>query len=313
MKKLSNEVKVGIIAIVTIVIFIWLYSFLRGKNLLNKDAVYYAVYEKVGGLAESSPIEVNGYRVGVVQSINFIDPTSGKLLVAFSIDRNFKIPRNTVAEIVPVSLLGGMKVQFVYGEGPGFYESNDTMPGILAESITDMIQTELIPVKDKLSHLITEIDSVMISINQVMTDDFIDDLGGTLKNINSTTGSVDEIIGSRKEELQATLDNLNNFSQMLSRNTVNMNETFGSLKSITDTLQAADLYGAVNNLKASLEKTAIMLNDLNNGKGSAGQMLTDDAAYDNLSKSLENLNLFLADLRENPKRYVHFSVFGKKE
>lgn len=312
MKKLSNEVKVGIIAIVTIIVFIWLYSFLKGKNILNKDAVYYAVYEKVGGLAESSPIEVNGYRVGVVQSINFIDPTSGRLLVTFSIDRKFRIPRNTIAEIVPVSLLGGMKVQFVYGEGPGFYETHDTMPGILAESITDMIQTELMPVKDKLSHLITEVDSVMISINEVMTDDFIKDLGGTLRNINNATGSVDEIIGSRKKELQTTLDNLNNFSQMLSGNTDNMNATFGSLKTITDTLQAADLYGAVNNLKASLEKTTLMLNELNSGKGSAGQMLTDESAYENLSKSLESLNLLLSDLRENPKRYLHFSVFGKK-
>jgi phospholipid/cholesterol/gamma-HCH transport system substrate-binding protein len=105
MKKISNEVKVGVIALLTIVVFIWLYNFLKGKNLLNNDGIYYAVYDKVGGLAESSPVEVNGYRVGVVQSIKFIDPISGRLLVQFSVDRDFKIPVGTVAEIVPVSLL----------------------------------------------------------------------------------------------------------------------------------------------------------------------------------------------------------------
>ncbi|HLN19701.1 MAG TPA: MlaD family protein [Bacteroidales bacterium] len=310
MRSISNEVKVGIIAIVTIVVFIWLYSFLKGKNLMNSDAIYYSVYDKVGGLAESSPVEVNGYRVGVVQSINFTDPGSGKLLVEFSVDNDFKIPKNTVAEIVPVSLLGGMKVQFVYGEGPGFYKSKDTIPGKLAESLTDMIESEL---KGRVSHLVSQVDSVISSINEIMNDDFKKNLGGTLSNLNSTSASVDEILSSRKKELEATLANLNAFTDMLSQNSSKIDETFSNLQSITDTLQSADIYGTVNNLKASLEKTTMILNDLNSGKGSAGQMLTNDSLYINLSNSLQNLNLFLADLRENPKRYVHFSVFGKKD
>jgi phospholipid/cholesterol/gamma-HCH transport system substrate-binding protein len=219
MKSLSNEVKVGIIAIITIVVFIWLYNFLKGKNLLNKDATYYAVYDKVGGLAESSPIEVNGYRVGVVQSIKFIDPVSGRLVVEFSVDKDFKLPKNTVAEIVPISVLGGMKVQFVYGEGPGFYDVMDTIPGRVAESLTDMLETELIPVKNKISHLVTEIDSVISSVNEIMNTSFKKDLGNTMSNISSTSDNIDEILNSKKKELKTTLDNITSFSDMLSRNT----------------------------------------------------------------------------------------------
>ena len=169
MKKISNEVKVGATALLAIVVFIWLFSFLKGKDFLKSTAIYYTIYDKVGGLAESSPVEVNGYKVGVVRSLDFIDPKSGKLLVEFSVNKNFKIPKNTVAEIVPVSLLGGMKVQFVYGNGPGTYSEHDTIPGRLAESLMDKIDTEILPVKEKISNLIVALDTIIRSVNEAVS------------------------------------------------------------------------------------------------------------------------------------------------
>jgi phospholipid/cholesterol/gamma-HCH transport system substrate-binding protein len=312
MKKISNEVKVGATAILTIVIFIWLYSFLKGKDILSSTAFYYTVYDKIGGLAESSPVEVNGYKVGVVQSVDFIDAVSGRLLVTFSVDKNFKLPKNTVAEIVPVSVLGGMKVQFVYGDGPGTYSHGDTIPGRLAESLMETVENEFLPVKDKITTLVTNLDSVISSVNDVMNDEFKDNLGGTLANLNNTTGSLSNILGSKEKELKATLDNIDKFSLMLSDNTEKMDKTFSNLEAITDTLAAADIYNSVLNLKSSLEQTAILIDNLNNGKGSAGQFMTNDTLYSNLTASLESLNLLLEDMKANPKRYVHFSIFGKK-
>lgn len=312
MKKISNEVKVGVTALLTIVVFVWLYNFLKGKDFLSSSAIYYSVYDKVGGLAESSPVEVNGFKVGVVQSIDFIDAQSGRLLAVFSVDKNFKLPKNTVAEIVPVSLLGGMKVQFVYGNGPGTYAEGDTIPGRLAESLVDKMETELIPVKDKIAKLITVLDSVVSSVNDVMDADFKKDLGGTLSNINSTTASLDKIIGSKENELQSTIDNINKFSKMLSDNSGKMNKTFSNLETITDSLAAADIYTSVMNLKTSLENASVMIDNLNNGKGTAGQLLTNDSLYTNLNNSLVSLNVLLEDMKANPKKYVHFSIFGKK-
>jgi phospholipid/cholesterol/gamma-HCH transport system substrate-binding protein len=312
MKKLSNEVKVGATALFAILVFIWLYNFLKGKDFFNSTAHYYTVYEKVDGLAESSPVEINGYKVGVVQSIDFIDAESGRLLVEFSVSKGFKIPKNTIAEIVPMSLLGGMKVQFIYGKGPGTYSAGDTIPGRVAESIIDKVETELMPVKDKITKLIEVLDSVISSVNDVMDEDFKKNLGGSLANLNSTTESLDKIIGSKEKELKATLDNVNKFSQMLSENTGRMSSTFSNLEAITDTLAAADIYTSISNLKASLEKAALMMDNLNKGKGSAGQFLTNDTLYTNLTNSLESLNVLLQDMKANPKRYVHFSIFGKK-
>jgi phospholipid/cholesterol/gamma-HCH transport system substrate-binding protein len=312
MKKISNEVKVGVTALITILIFIWLYNFLKGKDYFKSTAYYYSVYDKIGGLAESSPVEINGFKVGVVQSVDFIDAESGKLLVVFSVNRDFRLPKNTVAEIVPMSLLGGMKVQFVYGAGPGTYSEGDTIPGRLAESIVDKVETELIPVKDKVLKLITVLDSVISSVNKVMDADFRNDLGGTMTNLNNTTKSLDKIISSKEQELKTTLDNVNKFTQMLSDNSGQMSNTFKNLEEITDTLAAADIYNSVLKLKTSLENASILMDNLNKGKGTAGQFLTNDTLYTNLTNSLESLNVLLQDMKANPKRYVHFSIFGKK-
>ncbi len=312
MKKLSNEVKVGGIALLTLIVFIWLYSFLKGKDFLKSTDTYYAVYDKVGGLAESSPVEINGYKVGVVRSIDFIDATSGRLLVVFSVSKNFKLPKNTVAEIVPVSLLGGMKVQFVFGKGPGTYSIGDTIPGRLAESLTDKIDTEILPVKEKMSNLIVALDSVIVSIGDVMNPQFKKAFAGTMDHLNSTSASLDKVLGAKQQELAATVDNINKFTKMLADNSEKMGNTFGKLETIADTLNAADVYTSVTKLKSSLENTAKLVENLNKGKGSAGQFLTNDTLYINLTSSLESLNLLLKDMKANPKRYVHFSLFGKK-
>ena len=312
MKKLSNEIKVGAVGLLTILVFIWLYNFLKGKDYFKSTNYYYSVYEKIGGLAESSPVEVNGYKVGVVQSIDFVDATSGRLLVVFSVNKDFKLPLNTVAEIVPVSLLGGMKVQFIYGNGPGFYNEDDTIPGRLAVSMVDKVETELLPVKDKISNLIVVLDSVIKSVDELMNEDFRKNLGGTVANLNSTTGSLNKIIVSKEKDLKSTIENLNKFSGMLAQNSDKMSSTFTNLETISDTLAAADIYSSVMNLKASLEKAATMMDNMNNGKGTAGQFLTNDSIYRNLNYSLASLNELFVDMKANPKRYVHFSLFGKK-
>jgi phospholipid/cholesterol/gamma-HCH transport system substrate-binding protein len=311
MKKISNEIKVGSVALLTILVFIWLYNFLKGKEYFKITNNYYSVYDKIGGLAESSPVEVNGYKVGVVQSIEFVDASSGRLLVVFSVSKDFKLPVNTVAEIIPVSLLGGMKVQFVYGNGPGVYKEGDTIPGRLAESLVDKVETEFLPVKDKIASLIVVLDSVIRSVDELMNEDFRKNLGGTVANLNSTTGSLNKIISSKEKDLKSTIENLNKFSGMLAENSEKMSSTFTNLEAISDTLAAADIYSAVMNLKTSLEKTAIMMDNLNNGKGSAGQFLTNDSIYTNLNNSLSSLNELLLDMKANPKKYVHFSLFGK--
>lgn len=306
MKKISHEVKIGFTALITIAVFIWLYNFLKGKDFLSRTTHYYVVYDNVGGLAESSPVEVNGYKVGVVQSVKFLDPVSGRLLVNLSVEKDFKLPVNTVAEITTATLIAGMKIQFIYGEGPGTYSSGDTLPGRLAESIIKRVENELIPLKTKLSDLIMTIDSVIQSVNEIMNPQFKSDLQSGISSLSNTIRDIEQA------ELKETLENINRFTQMLADNSENLTSAFNSLESVADTLAATDIYSTVSNLKTGLERTSILIGNLNEGQGTAGQLMTNDSLYRNLSKSLESLNLLLEDMKANPRRYVHFSLFGKK-
>jgi phospholipid/cholesterol/gamma-HCH transport system substrate-binding protein len=174
------------------------------------------------------------------------------------------------------------------------------------------VENELLPLKDKISNLLVVLDSVITSVDDLMDENFRNNLAGTVENLNHTTKSLDKVISSKENELKATLDNLSKFSKMLADNSKSMSGSIKNLEVITDTLAAADIYTTVTNLKASLEKATTMIGNMNDGKGSAGQFLTNDTLYTNLSESLGSLNVLLLDMKANPKRYVHFSLFGKK-
>jgi phospholipid/cholesterol/gamma-HCH transport system substrate-binding protein len=312
MMKISHEVKVGAIALITIVTFIWLYGFLKGRDIFNPNSTYYAIYNNIGGLTETNPVEINGYKAGVVQEIEFINDKSGRLLVMFSIKKDFILPENTRAEITNFSLIAGMKIQLIFGDGPGVYKSGDTIPGVLAESIIKKMEKELAPMRDKVAGMIEVLDSVLSGINDVMSPEFRKNMRGTMSNLNSASKGMSEMINSKNDGLKPMIADLNKFSKMLSENSEKMGSTIGNLKTITDTLAAADLYATVSNLKVTLEKTASIMEKMNEGDGTAGKLFTDDSLYVNLNNSVESLDMLLKDLKANPKRYVQFSVFGKK-
>ena len=199
-----------------------------------------------------------------------------------------------------------MKIRLIYGETPEFYSNGDTIPGRLAESIISKVENELVPIKEQLLKTMGVLDSVIMSVNDIMDPRFKMNVQSGVSNLNKITGSIDE------SEIKASLDNINGFTKMLADNSGNLSATFSNLKAVTDTLAAADLYSSISSLKSSLENASSMMASMNSGKGTAGQLMTNDSLYRNLSASLESLNLLLQDMRANPKRYVHFSLFGKK-
>lgn len=313
MKKISSEVKIGAFVLATIAVFIWLFTFLKGSELFTKTDTYHVIYSEIGGLQESSPVEINGYQAGIVQNIRFINDGSGRLAVSISVDKDFNLPTGTTAQITTASLIAGMKVVLQFGEGPGIYSNGDTIAGVLAVSIIDKVGNELSPLKATVTEMIVTLDSLVMQLHELFSPEFNADIHGTVANARKITGDLGEITGSEKAAIKTAIDNLKSFTDMLAANTGELDSTLKNLSSISDTLAAADLSGSLASLKKSLNSADSLLKGINNGEGTAGKLMTDDSLYANLNNSMKSLDLLLIDLKEHPKRYVHLSVFGKKD
>lgn len=309
---ISREVKIGTVALLTIIVFIWLYSFLRGENLLTRTSHYFVIYDEIGGLIESNPVEVSGYKVGVVQTIDFIDDGTGRLLVTLSLDKKMKIPEGSLAEITNASLIAGMKIQFIFSDSQTSYSSGDTIGGRLAVPITTRLENELLPLKATIELTVSRIDSIMIALNNTLTPGMTRDLQETTSNVKSITGTMARSLSGSEDEIKMAIANLSSFSRVLAQNAGMLDSTMKNLAEISDSIASADLTGTLNRLGNAAAETATLLEAMNDGKGSAGKLITNDSLYNNLNTSLENLSILLEDLKNNPKRYVHFSLFGKK-
>lgn len=310
--KISHEVKVGTVAVITIGAFILLFNFLKGTSLFTSTDTYHIVYNDIGGLTESSPVEINGYQAGVVQDIRLINDGAGLILVSLSVDRNFKVPKDTRAEITTATLIAGMKVVLRMGESSEMCHNHDTIDGYVATSIIDRLSQTFSPLEGNITDMIIKLDSVVSSLNDIFTPQMTGNIRSAMADVSGITASIREISDSKKDELAASIDDLKAFTTMLSSNSTTLDSTLKNIGEISDALASADLGTTLASLRTSLENLDQIVQGISKGEGSAGKLVTNDSLYTNLSNTLYNLDLLLRDMKENPKKYVHFSLFGKK-
>lgn len=310
--KISHEVKVGAVAVITIGAFILLFNFLKGTALFTSTDTYHIVYNNIAGLSESSPVEINGYQAGIVQDIRLINDGSGRILVSLSVDRNFNVPEDTRAEITTASLIAGMKVVLRMGESSEMCHNHDTLDGYVATSIIDRLSQTLTPLEGNITDMIVKLDSVVSALNDIFTPQMTGNIRSAVSDVSGITASIREISDGKKDELAASIDDLKAFTAMLSSNSTTLDSTLKNIGEISDALAAADLGTTLASLRTSLENLDQIVKGISKGEGSAGKLVTNDSLYTNLSNTLYNLDLLLQDMKENPKKYVHFSLFGKK-
>jgi len=310
--KISNEIKVGAVALITIIAFILMFQFLKGTALFTSTDTYHIVYDNIAGLTESNPVEINGYQAGVVQDVRLINDGSGRILVSLSVDKHFNIPEDTKAEITTATLIAGMKIVLRMGASSEMCHDHDTISGYVATSILEKLSGTLSPLEDNISSIVIRLDSVITAINSVLTPEMTGNLRSTMANVSGVTADLKQVTESRKDELMKAIDEIQAFTAMLAANNSSIDSTLKNLGRISGAVADADLETSLMSLKSSLKGLDTIVTGISKGEGSAGKLVTNDSLYTNLSNTLYNLDMLLRDMKENPKKYVHFSLFGRK-
>ena len=303
--KISREIKTSILVIASILLFIWGYSFLKGKDLLSNYTTFYVEYDSVEGLGKSAPVTLNGLIIGKVNGIKFSD-NSGKLIVELQIKSDFPISKSSVATIYDPGLIGGKQIMIVPNfEDKEIAKSGSKLIGNTKLGLTDLVGEKLAPLQVKLDKILSNADQLITGINNVLDKKGQQDLKKSLAELSETMVEFHKA----SESMNGMIDNnKSNINGIVS----DFHKTSTNLSNISDSLNKADLGKTVKDLQATLQKVDHMLADMNAGKGTAGKMLKDEALYNNLSQTSKELELLLQDVRLNPTRYVNVSLFGKK-
>lgn len=318
--KISKEFKIGIVVLCAIAAFLWGINFLKGTNLFSHKYYLYAVYPKIDNLIPANPLLINGYKIGQVNEISlFQQGGQNKVLVKFLLTEDVKIPKNSIAKAVSSDLLGSKAVEIIYSNETELVKSGDTLIAAAEEGFKESLDKRIAPIQAKAENLINSMDSVMTVVSLILNTKTRDNLERSFESVRKailtleqTAYKLDDLVGSEKTKISSVLSNLNQITSNLSKNGQKIDAIINNVSSMTDSLAKAQLKDAIANADKSMKELNIMLAKINEGQGTAGKLLKNDSLYNNLNKSSEDLDKLLKDLRLNPERYIHFSIFGRK-
>ncbi len=305
--KISREAKTGIVAILVIVLFIWSYNFLKDRSFTDKTRTFFAEYENVQGMVPASPVLINGLKVGKVSKITFHPTKTGVLIAHIELSNNIEFSKNSIAQIFSPDFISGKSLKIKMAlDGAEIAEKGDTLVGEVDAGILGMINEQIAPLQSKVESFIVNSDTVMGNLNKVMDaknrkniDKSLENLSITLEKFKNISYKADKILDKNNNKIDSIFNSahiaMNNFSK------------------ISDSLQKADLAATIVKLQYTLDSFNRILDSIENGQGTLGKLVKDDALYQNLEGSTKELEELLREMKENPKRFVHFSVFGKKE
>ena len=318
--KISKEFKIGIVVLSAIAAFIWGIIFLKGSNLFSHKYYLYAVYPKIDNLIPANPVLINGFKIGQVNAISlFQQGGKNKVLVKFLLTEDVMIPKGSIAKAISSDLLGSKAVEIIYSDATEFAKSGDTLTASTEEGFKEALDKRIAPIQAKAENLISSMDSVMSVVSLILNTKTRDNLDKSFESVRKailtleqTAYKLDDLVGSEKVKISSVLNNLNQITTNLNKNGQRIDNIISNVSSMTDSLAKAQLKDAISNADKSMKELNIMLGRINEGQGTIGKLAKNDSLYNNLNKSSEDLDKLLKDLRMNPERYIHFSVFGKK-
>ena len=293
---MKKEVKIGIIGIIAITLFIFGLNYLRGVNMFHPSRSFYVEFTNINGLPTSSPVFANGYKIGLVRDIQYNYNKLGTVIVEVELDEEMRIPQGSRGELV-TEMLGTVKMNLLLNlESQTYLQPGDTLIGFANNGIMGVAET-MIP---KIEQMLPKMDSILGSLNQLLADPA---LASTLHNAEKVT-----------ENLNVTTNELNKMIKNdLSKLTVNLTTISDNVAIITNNLKDIDYAATISSIDSTLANVQLLTNKLNSKDNSIGLLFNDPSLYNNLNITTANAASLLEDFKRHPKRYVHFSLFGKKE
>lgn len=311
--KLRREVKVGIFALITLAALYWGINFIRGRDLFNKYNNYYAVYDQINDLHESTGIYIKGYKVGSVSHIEYVQAKPDRFIVELNVLSKYDVPENSKARMVSMGFMRSMGIELEIGDSPRFMENGDTLRSEMELDLLSKAGPEMEILKQRVYGLMDDLSETLDNVNQLI-DSNADNIESTISNIKGITGSLNQFAsGDGGKSIGEIVENLNSISATLNDRAENIGNIITSVEGFTDSLNSADITGTINNLSNTLKELDLALAEINSGEGSLGKLVKDEELYNSLSEASKNLSILLDDLKHNPERYVHFSLFGRKK
>ena len=302
---LSKEIKAAIFVLTTIFLFIFGFNFLKGSSLLDKQKTVYAVYDEVDGLLVGANVMINGLSIGNVTDLDFL-PNSTKIVVTLKVKDKINFSSNSSATIYETGDLGGLAIAIepIFQNGM-VVKSGDTLNSNIRPGLTELINRQIEPLQRKLESTLTSVDSIFSGASYVLNKETQNDIKESLntltsavKAINNSSLIIEKTLTEKNTQINNSIDNIESITTNLSNVSKELND-FG----IADVL---------SNLEKSVDGINLIVSNLNSDNSSLGKLISNDDVYENLNLSIESLNLLINDIKTNPKKYVHFSVFGRK-
>jgi len=297
--KVSKEIKIALVAVAGTVVLFFGMNFLKGLNIFSTDSKYYISFKDISGLSSSSPVYADGYKVGTVTSIDYNFSKRGNIMVSADINPNLRIPKGSCAEIES-DMMGNVKVNLLLANNPRErIEPGEVIAGGINDGAIGQMK-DMIPVIER---MLPKLDSIMTSLNMLLADPAI---AQSLHNVQTVTGN----LTTTTQQVNRLLASLNRSIPGLVKRA---DDVLDNTNTLTENLNKVDVTGTMAKIDATLANVEQFTHSLNNNQGSLGLLMRDPSLYNNLSSTVRDADSLLVNLREHPKRYVHFSIFGKKD
>lgn len=301
----SKETKTAIFAIAGFALFFVGFNYLKSNDVFVRDNIFYAVYDNAEGLVLGTPVTIQGFQVGTIDEVSLLSDNQ-RIVVRFRVETKYEFSKNSSAKIYEAGLLGGKSLAVDPSfDGADRAKSGDTLQGLIAPGLSELVNDKLTPLQEKIESMITHADSVLIAVNTVLNTDAQLQLQSSIANLNTSI--------SNFRSISETIDNSLAEDGALNQTIDNLAELTDDLSVVSSTLKEANLGVTFDDLGSAVSNLSQILDRIEKGEGSLGQLVTKDDLYQSLEQTNKQIQLLLEDMRLNPKRYVHFSLFGKKQ